>query len=587
MNNLLTTLAFSIYSNKGVYALLIGSGVSRKSGIPTGWDVVIDLIKRLAVVNNENCEPNPVHWFKEKYREDPDYSTILSKLASTPSERINLLKPYFEPTSEELEEGLKQPTKAHKSIAKLIKQGYVKVVITTNFDRLLETALQNEGIAPVVIRYADDIDGTFPLVHSELTIIKINGDYQDSRFLNTKKELSDYPEKLKKLILQIINEYGLISCGWSGKWDEGLLNTIRQSENFRFGSFWTHIGNCEPELADLALYRKGQNLEIQNADDFFTELLEKVEALERINDNHPLNADIAVARLKKYIVKEEGKILLHDLLYNEQENVYKKIQEINDFHIYPDTHLLPRLEFYEQCLEILLPLIIHGVYWAKPEHEDFFINILSRLSEPSNKSFGRSYDDTRWFHYYPVMILIYALGISSIKSSNFSLLNKIFNIKIAEDTGDFPRKLCLIEKVNSQSLDARVITGILGNSYLTSLSTVLEQKLKPSFSQVIFNQLDFKDTFDIFEYLLSLNYLHIVGDNIGFKNWVPLGLYKKRNFYRLRTDKNYPLKAFFDMAEIEKEEWLPIKSGIFSGSFDVYTDIKKRADEFLSSLPIQ
>jgi len=416
MNNLITTLAFSIYSNKGVYALLIGSGVSRKSGIPTGWDVVIDLIKRLAVVNNENCEPNPVHWFKEKYREDPDYSTILSKLVNTPSERINLLKPYFEPTSEELERGLKQPTQAHKSIAKLIKQGYIKVVITTNFDRLLETALQNEGIAPVVFRHADDIDGAFPLVHSELTIIKINGDYQDSRFLNTKKELSDYPEKLKKLILQIINEYGLISCGWSGKWDEGLLNTIRQSENFRFGSFWTHVGNCEPELADLALYRKGQNLEIQNADDFFIELLEKVEALERINDNHPLNADIAVARLKKYIVKEDGKILLHDLLYNEQENVYKKIQEINDFHIYPDVRLLPRLEFYEQCLDILLPLIIHGVYWTKPENEEFFINILSRLSEPSNNSIGQSYKETRWFHYYPALILFYAIGIISMKT---------------------------------------------------------------------------------------------------------------------------------------------------------------------------
>lgn len=587
MNNLLTTLAFSIYSNKGVYALLIGSGVSRKSGIPTAWDVIIDLIKKLAVVNKDDCEPDPEKWFKEKYDEDSDYSTILRKLVSTPSERINLLKPYFEPTSKELEEGLKQPTQAHKSIAKLIKQGYVKVVITTNFDRLLEIALQNEGIAPVVIRHADDIDGALPLVHCELTIIKINGDYQDSRFLNTKIELSDYPEKLKKYILQIINEYGLISCGWSGKWDEGLFNIIRQSENFRFGSFWTHVGNCESELAELALYRRGQNLEIQNADDFFTELFEKVEALERINDNHPLTADIAIARLKKYIVKEEGKILLYDLLCNEQENVYKKIQEIRDFNIPPDVRLLPRLEFYEQTLDILLPLIIHGVYWAKPEHEEFFVNILSRLSEPSHNSFGRSYEDTCWFHYYPAMILLYALGISSIKSRNFSLLNKIFNIKIAENTGDFSRKMYLIEKMNSQALDARVITGILGNTYLTSLSTVLEQKLEPSFSQVIFNQLDFKDTFDIFEYLLSLNYLHIVGDNIVVKNWVPLGIYKKRNFYRLRTDENYPQKAFFDKAEIEKEEWLPIKSGMFSGSFDVYTDTKQRADEFLSTLTIQ
>jgi hypothetical protein len=585
MNNLLTTLAFSIYSNKGVYALLIGSGVSRKSGIPTGWDVVIKLIRNLAAVNKENCEPNPEHWFIEKYGEDPDYSTILNRLVSTPSERINLLKPYFEPTSNEIEEGLKQPTQAHKSIAKLIKQGYIKVVITTNFDRLLETALQNEGIAPVVIRHTDDIDGAFPLVHCEQTIIKINGDYLDSRFLNTKKELSDYPEKLKKLILQIINEYGLISCGWSGKWDEGLLNTIRQSENFRFGSFWTHVGNCEPELADLALYRKGQNLEIQNADDFFTELLEKIEALERINDNHPLNADIAVARLKKYIVKDEAKILLHDLLCNEQENVYKKFHEINDFHIYPDVRLLPRLEFYEQSLDILLPLIINGAYWAKPEHEQYFVNILTRLSEPPRNPNGQFYEDTRWFHYYPSLILFYAIGISSIIAEKFSLLHKIFKIKIAQISGGSTQKKYFIEYVNSCTIDHDVINSIFGTSSSTPLSLVLERKLEPFFNQVIYNQTDFRDTLDIFEYLLSLNHLHLVGNFYG-NNWVPYGQYKLRNFHRSREDENYPLKAFFDKEDIEKEDWLPIKSGMFSGSCEVYVDIKKRADEFISKINI-
>jgi hypothetical protein len=32
------SLAFSVHSNKGVFALLLGSGVSRASGIPTGWE---------------------------------------------------------------------------------------------------------------------------------------------------------------------------------------------------------------------------------------------------------------------------------------------------------------------------------------------------------------------------------------------------------------------------------------------------------------------------------------------------------------------------------------------------------------------
>lgn len=581
MNNLLTTLAFSIYSNKGVYALLLGSGISKKSGIPTGWDVVIDLIKKLAALNKEECNHNPEEWFKKKYGEEPDYSTILGKLVSTPTERINLLKPYFEANEQEREEGLKQPTLAHKSIAKLIKAGYIRVVITTNFDRLLEMALQDEGIEPVVVRHADDIDGIIPLVHNNLVIIKINGDYQDSRFLNTKSELAVYPEKLKNFILQIINEFGLISCGWSGKWDEGLSNTIRQAESFRYGSFWTYVGDCGPELADLALCRKGQKIEIQSADIFFTELSERIEALERIGDNYPLNVDIAIARLKKYIVKEEGKILLHDLIFNEQEIVYKKIQQVKDFLIYPGPGLQPRLQYYEQTLELLLPLCINGVFWSKPEHEQYFINILTRLSEPIINSEGKYYEETKWFHYYPSMILMYAMGITAIKTNNFSILKKIFEIKIHDSMHD-ARKLYLIEKANPCGIKKDIINQIFTQLWLTPLSELICLKLRPFFDQIIYNQNDFEDYFDIFEYLLGLNYLNFIGDRFGH-DWVPYGRFKWRDFYRSRSDEDYSFKVFFDKANKEKDEWFPIKNGMFNGSYDHYLEVKDRADKFLRS----
>ncbi len=101
MNNLITPISFSIFSNKGIYALLLGSGISRPSGIPTSWDIVLDLINKLAVLKREECKPDPITWFKNKYSKEPDYSNILSKLVATPSERINLLKPYFEPTLED------------------------------------------------------------------------------------------------------------------------------------------------------------------------------------------------------------------------------------------------------------------------------------------------------------------------------------------------------------------------------------------------------------------------------------------------------------------------------------------------------
>ena len=41
-------LAISMHANPGVYALLLGSGVSRSAGIFTGWEIVLDLVTRIA-----------------------------------------------------------------------------------------------------------------------------------------------------------------------------------------------------------------------------------------------------------------------------------------------------------------------------------------------------------------------------------------------------------------------------------------------------------------------------------------------------------------------------------------------------------
>src|SRR6266576_5652978 len=116
----LTSLAFSVSSGRGVYALLLGSGVSTAAGIPTGWDITLDLIRKTAAAFKEDCGSDPVAWYRAKYQLDADYSALLDSLAKTQADRANLLSSYFEPTEEEITKGLKGPTPAHKSIARLV-----------------------------------------------------------------------------------------------------------------------------------------------------------------------------------------------------------------------------------------------------------------------------------------------------------------------------------------------------------------------------------------------------------------------------------------------------------------------------------
>ena len=87
-----------MHSNPGAYAALIGSGVSVGAGIPTGWQVVLDLISKLARVLSESPGDDLAGWYRERFGEEPDYSKLLDALARSPAERSALLRRSFEPT---------------------------------------------------------------------------------------------------------------------------------------------------------------------------------------------------------------------------------------------------------------------------------------------------------------------------------------------------------------------------------------------------------------------------------------------------------------------------------------------------------
>src|SRR6266542_3044910 len=132
-------LATAIQAGHGVYAILAGSGLSTASGIKTGWQVVQDLIRRVAVA--EGVDPNalgdrPENWWTRQGLPQPRYDTLLQALASTDAARQLLLREYFDPIPSA--GGPIAPSSAHLTIGRLCSMGYIRVILTTNFDRLIE-----------------------------------------------------------------------------------------------------------------------------------------------------------------------------------------------------------------------------------------------------------------------------------------------------------------------------------------------------------------------------------------------------------------------------------------------------------------
>lgn len=320
-----TRIAFSMAENPGVYALLLGSGLSRAAEVPTGWDITLDLVRRLAVAEGVDGPHDWRAWHVERFGTEPSYSALLDALSVVPTERRSILHHYIEPTAEDLEEGRRKPTRAHQAIARLVKAGFVRVVVTTNFDRLLEQALGAVGVEAVVVRSVDDLRGASPLPHSRCFLLKVHGDYLDNRILNTEDELAGYPAEYDRLLDRIIDEYGLIVSGWSGDWDPALRAAITRAPNRRYPLWWASRGDLSAAAKDLIAARAGNVVSVEDADHFFVGLADAVEALERARRPDPDTIELLVATTKRNLATPDRRIDLADAFAIELERLVKRV----------------------------------------------------------------------------------------------------------------------------------------------------------------------------------------------------------------------------------------------------------------------
>lgn len=578
----LTSLSFSMHSNKGVYALFLGSGISSAAGIPTAWDIVKDLTRRIAITQGESDLSDPIKWYIDKYHDEPDYSDLLSKLVHTSSERKELLLPYFMPN----EDNDKKPTLAHKAIANLIKDGVVKVVITTNFDRLLETALNDLGVPHQVIQHESEISGATPIVHSNCTILKINGDYLDCRFKNTIEELSHYSEELSSFLKEIFRDFGLITCGWSATWDKALVHLMKSSSNKRYFSFFTYRDKCSDALQDLASFKGGETIEIVDADSFFFQLYESVVSLNGIDRNIPLSKEIAIERMKKYISQgDEGIIRMNDLLVSEFD---RSIENYNS-HVFSSEY--PSREIYDNAIntanianEIIIPLALLVVKWGNRKHEKILIEQIERLFDrrialPNNT---RYYRETRDFNHIGSVLILYSIGVACIKHEKFHFLNQLLSIELRNQEytgGNRVFNTCAIDCFNEWLIDKSVFNS---HTYLPFINHVQRIIYNSYFSSL--NENSFLPLFCIFERLLALYYgiLSHINYNRAIGQ-IPIGTLQQRDMYNLSSYLRKDYDAFFNSIDLLKEKSEVIKQGMFKGSYSYYSNIKTKVDEFLEN----
>ncbi|WP_217235535.1 SIR2 family protein [Streptomyces sp. AC555_RSS877] len=422
------SLALNVHTCPGVYTVLLGAGISMASGIKTGWGIVQDLVSKVAVLHapdtpnaGDEAAADPEGWWQEQFGEQLGYSRLLAETAPTAAARQALLAGYFEP--EDGEDTVKQPTAAHRAIARLVKKGNIRVILTTNFDRLMERALEEVGISPQVVR-DHQIDSMKPLVHSQVTVIKLHGDYADLEQRNTVDELEEYPSAQQGLLERVLDEYGLIVCGWSADWDRALVRAVEGTRSRRYPMYWGQFGRMSEPARRLVAQHSAAVIGGVTADDLFTDLERRVEALDRMTAA-PVTRDTAVAQLKRFLPDPVRRIEIHDLIEQSVSLVANNAGQ--DRYPLTGNVFAQSIRRYRADCDTLLHLLANGVFHDDGTYNGLWQRVVERLNRLRDRNINGHTEDLEKLRQYPALLATFTMGIAAVLSHREGLLARILS----------------------------------------------------------------------------------------------------------------------------------------------------------------
>jgi hypothetical protein len=502
----MVALATSVHASPGVYALLLGSGVSSAAGVPTGWQVVTDLVRKAAAIQRPD-DPDAVSAAEEWWSQYGDghplgYSALLNSLAQTPAARQALLAGYFEPDDTDRQEGRKVPSAAHHAIARLAARGAIRVVLTTNFDRLTERALEEAGVPPQVLHRPDQLAGATPLAHARITVIKLHGDYADLDQRNTADELADYPQALRTYLSRVLDEYGLIVCGWSAEWDSALVHVLEEVPSRRYPLFWSSYGRPGESAQRLIAQHGAVTLHSMTADDLFTGLLTRLEALDRLTDP-PITADMAVQRLKRALPDPTRRIELTDLVNREIQWLAAQTADTTR-HPLGGVPFADQLIGYEEETATAARLLATGVFDDDGTYDPLWIRSLQRLMSARRPFAGPFNAETEAMRHYPALLCLWAMGISTILANREDLLARLLLEPTWTSSTGAPKQQPAVYCLPPNRIVAVADAAPGGRRWLYPQSQHIRAASRDTLSQIEPDDDAYRAACDMLEYLASL-----------------------------------------------------------------------------------
>lgn len=235
--------AWAVHTRK--VAWLLGAGTSAAAGVPTAARIVDDLLLRLyadrfGLVRQSLDETDPA--VADRIRAhfdgtgglppaqaDEAYSAVFEAAMPDPQTRGAYLRDLL---------GGRRPCYGQRVLGAAVAGGYADLVLTTNFDELIETAVADARAAagasarPSLLSVAAlDSPGRASSAAAEdgwPLLVKLHGDFREAPLKNLAVELQSQDATLRRTVADSSRRFGLAVAGYSGR-DASVMEMLEEA----------------------------------------------------------------------------------------------------------------------------------------------------------------------------------------------------------------------------------------------------------------------------------------------------------------------------------------------------------------------
>lgn len=271
----------------------LGAGTSRSAGLPTATDIIWDLKRRYYCLHeNQDLQSHDINnsAIKQKiqaYMDSKGFPALWSP--EEYSFYFDLIfSDDYQAQQRYIHEALANDKVSlnigHRVLAGLMEMGQSRIVFTTNFDEVIETAFAEVAGKNLSSFHLEGSYAALDALNAEHFPLyaKVHGDFRYQSIKNLTEDLRHNDSEIQKCFLAASTRYGLVVSGYSGR-DANVVSMFRgaieQNNAFPHGLFWTvpRISSVEERVRELIAYAKENDVRSHIVETgTFDEMLSKI-----------------------------------------------------------------------------------------------------------------------------------------------------------------------------------------------------------------------------------------------------------------------------------------------------------------------